>query len=316
MRSGMVRLGSRGSLLALWQANHVKDVLTGQFPGLTVDIRVFTTKGDRILDSPLSRIGGKGLFVRELEEALVRGEIDGAVHSLKDMPVDQPEPLGIVACMPREDARDALISKSGLPLNALGQGAIIGTSSLRRRSQLLAARPDLTIVDLRGNLDTRLRKLSTEGLDAIVVAAAGLKRLGRSDAVTEYLELPLFIPAVCQGIIGIESNAERKDVHALLSTIDDPLSRVAAEAERSFLREVMGGCQVPVAAHANVERDLLRMIGMIGSLDGSECFREQMTSPLADASACGRAVARQCLAAGGRVILERLLSQVDTGFES
>ena len=273
--------GTRGSRLALAQTAWVVERLRLAHPGLTVRTEVIRTKGDVFTDAPLPSIGGKGLFTGEIEAALLAGTIDLAVHSLKDLPTDLPDGLAIGAVPEREDARDVLISRSGAGLDALPPGARVGTGSLRRAAQLRARRPDLCIVDVRGNVDTRLRKLGQEDarLDALVLAAAGLNRLGLAGRVTEYLDLDVMLPAVGQGALAVEVRAADARVLAAVAVLEDHATRIAVEAERAFLRALGGGCQTPAAAFATLEGVTLRLRGMVANPDGSGLRRGEISGP-------------------------------------
>lgn len=307
-RSSLV-IGTRGSRLAVWQAEWIQARLHEIVPALTVTLQRIRTSGDKILDVPLAKIGGKGLFVKEIEEALLQGEIDLAVHSMKDVPTVLPDALEILCVPAREDARDVLIShggRVGLTLDQLPAGARIGTSSLRRQSQLLHHRPDLKIEMLRGNVETRLRKLKQGDYDAIVLAAAGLRRMGWDGEVTEYLSLEVSLPAIGQGALAIEGRREDEFVRALLSELDDPTTHTAAAAERALLDRLQGGCQVPIAAHATIERDHLSLDGLIASPDGTTLIRDAVAGAASDARALGIGLAERLLAAGGDVILRDL----------
>jgi len=273
-------------------------------PDLTVQLTPIRTSGDKILDAPLAKVGGKGLFVKEIEEALLTGRIDLAVHSLKDLPAQLPQGLRIGAVPFREDPRDVLISRAGHPFSRLPEGARVGTSSLRRAVQLLHIRPDFEIVPLRGNLDTRLRKLEREGLDAIVVAAAGIKRLGLEERVTEYLPETICLPAIGQGALAIEVR-EGDAVGDLVAALDHPESRFAVLAERAFLKRLFGSCQVPMAAHARLQHGRLVITGMVASLDGQKLLRETLEGNLQDAEALGTALAETLFASGAEEILKQ-----------
>ncbi len=301
-----VTIGTRGSQLALWQANWVKAELEQMHPGLTVHLTLIKTKGDKILDVPLAKVGGKGLFVKEIEQALLDQQIDLAVHSMKDMPADLPEGLIIGAVPPREDPTDVLISNNHSDFERLPQGARIGTSSLRRASQLLHRRPDLTIVPLRGNLDTRLKKLSTEQLDAIILAAAGIKRLGLGKRITESLKITTMLPAVGQGALCIETRADDERMGSLIAPLDDHKSHTAVTAERAFLKTLEGGCQVPIAGHATVTGQTITMEGLVASLNGDEIIRETLTGPIEAAEQLGVDLANRIIAKGGRTLLDTL----------
>ncbi len=300
-------IATRGSKLALWQAEHVKNRLIALDPGLSVGLLVLKTQGDKILDVPLAAIGGKGLFVKEIEEALLDGRADLAVHSMKDVPAELPEGLTIGAVPEREDPCDMLLSVHHDGLAGLPQGALVGTSSLRRQAQLKALRPDLRIESLRGNLDTRVKKLMDGEFAAIVVAAAGLNRLGLKAPKSERLEPPRFLPAVAQGALGIECREEDGELLALLEGLDHESSRIRVEAERGFLTALEGGCQVPIAGHAVLEgEDLLRLTGLVCDLDGRSPIRRQAVGFAEDAWDLGTELAEEILEAGGREILDAI----------
>ena len=296
-------IGTRSSKLALWQADYIACRLHEKHPSLIVEEKRMTTQGDRILDAPLAKIGGKGLFTKELETAMLAGEIDIAVHSLKDMPTEVPEGLVITAITERYDPGDAVVSPRYQTLAALPPGAKVGTSSLRRRAQLLAARPDLTLFDLRGNVNTRLEKLDAGEYDAIILAAAGLKRLGFEDRITEVLPRALCLPAVGQGALAIEARRDDHEVRKLVDFLRDEAMTDCAAAERAFLETVEGGCQVPVGVYAAVDGDQLSVEAVIASLDGRQRFRDTRTGPRQEARALGRELANVLLDAGGIEIL-------------
>ncbi|MBI2877587.1 MAG: hydroxymethylbilane synthase [Candidatus Tectomicrobia bacterium] len=302
-----IRIGTRGSLLALWQTRWVAARLKELEPGLEVDVRVIQTTGDKILDAPLAKIGGKGLFVKEIEEALLSGQVDLAVHSVKDLPTDLPEGLLLGAVPVREDPWDAWIAREGVPLDQLRSGARIGTSSLRRQAQLLRRRPDWEIVSLRGNLDTRLRKLSSEGLDGIVLAWAGLERMGWADRVTEILPAEVCLPAIGQGALGIEVRQDAEEEMPFLDCLNHPPSYQAVAAERAFLRRLGGGCQVPIAALAEVQGDQLSLRGLVCSPRGDRWVSGKMGGKAGEAPALGQCLAERLLAEGAEAILEALL---------
>lgn len=266
-----VRIGTRGSQLALYQTNHVAAFLQKSHPQIEVEVVIIKTTGDRILDSPLSRIGGKGLFTKEIEKAILESEIDCAVHSLKDLPTDMPAGLEIIAYGAREDVRDVLIAQDGMKLLEIPKGATVATGSLRRRSQLLHLRSDLNLVDIRGNLNTRLHKLEEEGYAGMILAYAGVKRLGLADRVTEILEPEKMLPAVGQGIIAVEAREDDEEINELLAGFNDPDSKSAAFAERAFLRRLEGGCQVPIGVYTSLEKK--KLTGMVASLDGENLIR-------------------------------------------
>ena len=297
-------LGTRGSKLAVQQSEWVQARLRALAPEVTVTLRRIQTSGDKILDVPLANIGGKGLFVKEIEEALLAGEIDLAVHSMKDVPTQLPKGLAILCVPQREDPRDALISRTGCTFKDLPHGAKVGTSSLRRQAQFLHARPDLKIEMLRGNLDTRLRKLREGHYDAIVLAVAGLRRLGWTHEITEYLDPHISLPAIGQGALGIEGRQDDVLVRSLLSRLDHPLTRVAVLAERALLDRLEGGCQVPIAAHATVSGTGLRLEGLVASVDGKEMIRDVVEGTTEHASDVGRQLAERLLARGGDKILK------------
>jgi hydroxymethylbilane synthase len=297
-----LRVGMRGSALSRWQADWVLAGLRAHWPGLAAEVRVFTTSGDRQLDTPLPEIGGKGVFTEELEQALLAGEIDVAVHSLKDLPVAVTPGLGLGAICEREDARDVLISLAGNALAALPAGARVGTSSLRRSVQLLRARADLTIVSLRGNVDTRLRKARQGDYDAIVLAAAGVHRLGLKAAITEYLSFDVMLPAPGQGALAIQCRADDAVTRARLNALDHAPTRAAVEAERAFLSGLGGGCAAPVAAYATVNAEGgLALTGLAASADGRAALR--LSGEGTDPLALGARLAQQALLQGAGAFL-------------
>ncbi len=296
-------IGTRSSKLALIQTNFVRDALLAAHAGLEIELEHITTKGDIVLDRPLSAIGDKGLFVTEIEEALRDGRVDLAVHSAKDLPSELPPDMILAAFPRRADPRDALIALHGERLSELRDGAIVGTSSLRRASQLRRVRPDLQIEDLRGNVDTRLRKLHDGQYDAIVLAAAGLERMGLLAEISEFLDpAEIMIPAVAQGIIGIEIRAEDAATAALLAVLDDHDARIAATAERAFLARIGGGCQVPLAAYARINADQITLDAMIGALDG-RAVRGTRYGLISDPTTLGAELADALLDEGGRELL-------------
>ena len=312
-------VGTRSSQLALWQADFVIGELRKRYPDLAIEKRLMTTKGDKILNAPLAKIGGKGLFTKELETAMLAGEIDIAVHSLKDMPVVVPEGLVITAVTERADAGDALVSQRYGSFGALPEGAKVGTSSLRRRAQLLHARPDLQIVDLRGNVNTRLRKLEEENFDGIILACAGLKRLGFGGRIRQVLPQSLCLPAVGQGALAIESRIDDRETRELLSFLDDGITRACTAAERGFLATVEGGCQVPVGVYAQPvdnadiledahtgKAEAIRVEAVIACLDGRKLFRDSVEGAADEAEFLGISLANKLLDMGGREILRSL----------
>ena len=299
-------IGTRGSKLALWQADYIERRLREQYPELSVTQKRVTTKGDRILDVPLAKIGGKGLFTKELEEEMLSGAIDLAVHSLKDMPAKVPDGLVIAAVTKRLDPGDALVSNRFSSFEELPQGAKVGTSSLRRRAQLLCARPDLEMLDLRGNVNTRLRKLDEGEYDAIVLAVAGLKRLGFADRIRQVLPRDMVLPAVGQGALAIETRADDRETRDMLAFLRDDDTICCTEAERSFLARVEGGCQVPVGVYATAEGDGLNVEAVIASLDGQRFYRGNVKGTRKDAAKLGENLAEKLLGEGGAEILKEL----------
>lgn len=299
-------LGTRGSRLAIWQAEWVQARLREIAPDVAVTLHRIKTSGDMILDVPLAKIGGKGLFIKEIEDALLQGEIDLAVHSMKDVPTVLPKGLEILCVPAREDPRDALISREAKPLDRLPRGARVGTSSLRRQAQLLHRRPDLKIEMLRGNLDTRLRKLRDGEFDAIVLAAAGLKRMGWAEQITEYLPSEVSLPAIGQGALGLEGRRDDAFVRGILAALDHHPTRTAVTAERALLERLEGGCQVPIAAHATLSGERLRLDGLVASVDGCRLVRDSVEGPVADARELGTRLAEQLLRQGGEAILNEI----------
>ena len=302
-------VGTRSSQLALWQADFVIGELAKKYPELVVEKRLMTTKGDKILNAPLAKIGGKGLFTKELETAMLEGEIDIAVHSLKDMPVVVPEGLVITAITQRADPGDAFVSSKYESFQQLPAGAKVGTSSLRRKAQLLHARPDLQIEDLRGNVNTRLRKMEDENFDGIILACAGLKRLGFGDKIRQVLPQTMCLPAVGQGALAIECRQADKETRELLEFLNDRCTRLCTDAERGFLATVEGGCQVPVGVHAVSAEAGIRVEAVIASLDGSTLLRDALEAEVKDAQearAVGVNLAEKLLARGGREILRSI----------
>lgn len=310
LTAAAVTIGTRGSKLALWQANFVKERLEALHPGTRVALEIIKTKGDKILDVPLAKVGGKGLFVKEIEEALLDGRIDIAVHSMKDMPAQIPAGLCIGAVPEREAPLDVMIAREGRPLMELGPGPKIGTSSLRRAAQLRHMRPDIRIMPLRGNLDTRLRKLDDEMLDAIVLAAAGVKRLGMTERITEYLTPEIMLPAVGQGALCVETRREDPLITPLVAPLDHAETHRAVLAERAFLARLEGGCQVPIAGHATLSGDALTLTGLVAGLEGQPVIRETLSGPPAQAAAIGLKLAETLLAKGARTILDTLQTDV------
>ena len=300
-------IGTRSSKLALWQADYIMERLQQQYPDVEIEKCLMTTKGDKILDAPLAKIGGKGLFTKELETAMLEGEIDIAVHILKDMPVVVPEGLVITAITERENPGDALVSNKYNSFAELPEGAKIGTSSLRRKAQLLHARPDFNIQDLRGNVNTRLQKLESENFDAIILAAAGLKRLGFSDRIKEELPKTMCLPAVGQGALAVETREDDTELREMLAFLDDKETRACTITERAFLAAVEGGCQVPVGVYAiSPKPGMVKAEAVIASLDGSKLYRDSIEGPALEGVKLGRELANKLLDMGGRDILKEI----------
>ncbi|MGM9583679.1 MAG: hydroxymethylbilane synthase [Phascolarctobacterium sp.] len=303
----VLKIGTRQSLLALWQSNHIASCLRKQYPECEVVLKKIVTKGDRILDVPLAQIGGKGLFTKEIEEDLLSGEVDLAVHSLKDMPTVLPEGLCLTAITERANVGDAFVSNDYACFEELPLGAVVGTSSLRRKAQLLAARPDLTIRDLRGNVDTRLRKLDEGLYDAVILAAAGLERLGHGDRIRDIIPSGVCLPAVGQGALAIECRTDDAEVRQMLDFLNDQPTVYATTAERAFLGLLEGGCQVPIGVHADVEGEHIKIEAIIAALDGSTVLRDTIEGAAVDAVALGQELGKKMLANGGQEILAAIL---------
>ena len=301
--SRSLRIGTRGSALAIQQTQIVVDALHAAWPDLSVDVMHIRTTGDRIQDVPLAKIGDKGLFVKEIEEALLDGHIDWAVHSVKDLPSELPNGLSVGTLAARSDPRDALVARHGLNLATLPENAVIGTSSLRRRAQLLHWRPDLAIVPVRGNVDTRLRKLETDGLDGIVVAAAGLVRMGWEGRITDIIPPEISLPAVGQGALGIEMRSDDEEAHTLFQPLTCTATQAAVTAERTFLARLQGGCQVPIAAWATVDDSRLCLRGMISDIDGLTLLQGERWGLVHAPEQVGTVLAEELLQRGGEAIL-------------
>jgi len=305
-----ITIGTRGSKLALWQANWVKDRISRNFPEVTVSLKIIKTTGDKILDVPLAKVGGKGLFVKEIEEALFRNEIDLAVHSMKDVPSELPDGLVLAAYTAREDPRDAFVGGSaGLTLEKLPAGSVVGTSSLRRQAHLMRFYPHLKTVSIRGNLDTRIRKIKEQNLAGILLAAAGLKRMGLENRITQFLPEDHFIPAVGQGVLGIETRAKDEAILGVVATLNSIEARDAVMAERAFLKTLEGGCQVPLAAHATIEGDRLNLHGMVAGLDGKQVVEASLSGAREEAPSIGRTLAETLLSRGAGEILKEVYRQ-------
>ena len=298
-----IRIATRKSALALWQAEFVKAELLKHHPELTVELVPMSTQGDKILDTPLAKIGGKGLFVKELETAMLEDRADIAVHSMKDVPVEFPDGLMLSTICEREDPRDAFVSNQFRSIAELPPGAVVGTSSLRRQCQLKAQRPDLQVRDLRGNVNTRLAKLDNGEFAAIILAAAGLLRLGFAERIAGYLPVDQSLPANGQGAVGIECRTSDQRVQALLAPLEHGITRNCVLAERAMNRRLQGGCQVPIGAFATQHGEQITLRGLVGSLDGSEIIRDQVQGPASSAEALGQQLAERLLAAGAGKIL-------------
>ncbi|EMX0223705.1 hydroxymethylbilane synthase [Vibrio fluvialis] len=304
-----IRIATRQSPLALWQAHYVKDALQAAHPGLEVELVTMVTRGDVILDTPLAKVGGKGLFVKELEVAMLEGRADLAVHSMKDVPVDFPEGLGLVTICEREDPRDAFVSNTYASLDELPHGAIVGTCSLRRQCQLKEARPDLVIQELRGNVGTRLGKLDAGEFDAIILAAAGLKRLKLEQRIRSFIEPEQSLPAVGQGAVGIECRLDDARLRELLAPLSHAETTDRVLCERAMNLTLEGGCQVPIGSYALLEGDDLWLRALVGEPDGSHIVRGEIRGPRQDAERLGVELANQLLANGARDILTKLYAE-------
>jgi len=309
MKSHKIIIGSRGSQLALWQANWVKSQLENLHSNADISIRVITTSGDKIKDVPLSKIGGKGLFVKEIEEALLAKEIDLAVHSMKDVPIEIPPELEISIITKRENPLDALISNNGKKLADLPQGAAIGTSSLRRSSQLLKYRNDFKIHPLRGNVDTRLKKVAEGKYDAILLASAGLNRLGWSNRITEEISHEIILPAMGQGALGIETRLDDTKIYDFIASLNHEQTHYEVSAERALVGKLDGGCQVPIGAYAKIEDNLITLKGLVASLDGKIIHKSEIVGPIEDAINIGQDLGEELLKMGANEILEKLIQQ-------
>lgn len=307
MSTDLLRIATRKSPLALWQAEHVRTRLLALHPGLQVELLTMSTQGDRVLDSPLAKIGGKGLFVKELEQGMLEGHADIAVHSMKDVPAELPDGLCISAILEREDPQDAFVSSHYAAIDELPEGARVGTSSLRRQCQLRARRPDLEILDLRGNVGTRLAKLDGGDYDAIILACAGLKRLGLEDRITVALTPEIMLPAIAQGVIGIESRCDDARVRALIEPLNHDLTWQRTQAERAMNATLAGGCQAPVAGYSVIGSTGIELRGLVGRPDGSEIIRGDISGPAEAAAALGTRLAEDLLSRGARPILDELL---------
>ncbi len=308
MKQRIIRIATRQSPLALWQAEYVAERLEKTHPHITTELVKMVTKGDKILDAPLAKIGGKGLFVKELEQGMLDGIADIAVHSMKDVPVEFPEGLHLAVILPREDPCDAFVSNKYQNIADLPANARVGTSSLRRQCQIAERFPGLQILSLRGNVNTRLAKLDAGEYDAIILAAAGLKRLGFTDRITQLLDSSVSLPAIGQGAVGIECRIDDTEMNTLLAPLRDEDSTIRIKAERAMNARLNGGCQVPIAGFAELQNGELFMRGLVGKPDGTVMYRAEMTGPLDQAEVIGRAVADELLASGADDVLKALYS--------
>ena len=307
MKTRRLRIGTRASQLALWQANWVKDELENRYPDLEVTLTKIKTQGDKILDVPLAMVGGKGLFVKEIEEAMLRGEVDIAVHSMKDVPTIFPAGLALRCITEREDPRDIIILRPGVSSwKDLPNSARIGTSSLRRKAQLLHIRPDLKMIDIRGNVETRIRKLTEDDLDGVVLAAAGMKRLGFAGQISEYLPTGISLPAIGQGALGLESRIDDAEINGLIDFFNHSETRCAVIAERAVLRRLEGGCQVPIAAYGTVSGETLSLTGLVSSVDGKDFLRKTVKCHISEAEQTGISLADDLLIMGAGKILNEV----------
>jgi len=311
MQKKLVKVGSRDSVLAMWQTQFVIDRLREATDQYEFEIVSLKTKGDKILDVSLAKIGDKGLFTKELEAGLLSGAVDFAVHSMKDMPTVLPEGLQISSVLKRHNPADVLISERYDSFAALPTGAKVGTSSLRRKAQLLHARPDLKICDLRGNLQTRMRKMREENFDGIILAAAGVERLGWQDQITEELSHAVCLPAVSQGVIGVETRSDDAEMIALVQLIHDKETALCVQAERALLKSLEGGCQIPIGAYAALDGEVLTLEGLIGSLDGKTVIRDCIHGDARQARALGEALAERLAQQGGQAILDEIRMELN-----
>ena len=310
LTENIIRIGTRASLLALWQANWIKDTLEEQNRGVKVELIKIKTTGDKILDVPLAKVGGKGLFVKEIEDALLSNRVDLAVHSMKDVPTDLPEGLHIASITEREDPRDALLSRDGYTMMELPRNAKIGTSSLRRQAQILSVRPDFEINQLRGNLDTRIKKLTTKELDAVILAAAGIRRMGWTDKITECIPTEVCLPAIGQGAVGIETRIDDEAINGLVSRLNHDPTSIAVRAERAFLKKLEGGCQVPIAAYAEIRGDKVKLRGLVGRIDGSEIIKDSLEGSVDRVEDIGEELAEKLLSMGAGEILSEVYGSI------
>lgn len=310
MSKKVIKIGSRDSALAMWQSKFVMEQLEKITDEYTFEIVPLKTKGDKILDVSLAKVGDKGLFTKELEQAMLDGETDLAVHSMKDVPTNLVEGLIIGSILKREDPRDVIISPYGYTFETLPKGAKVGTSSLRRKAQIQNLRPDLQISDVRGNLNTRMRKMHDEKFDALILAAAGVIRMGWSEEISEYLPIELSLPAVSQGAIGIECRADDKEILDLIKKVNDPTTEICVKAERALLRALEGGCQIPIAAHAVIENEEIYLKGLVASLDGKQVIRRDIRGQIAQAEDLGIKLAADLSALGADEILAEIRQEL------
>lgn len=310
MTQKTIRIATRRSPLALWQAEHVAAELRRHHPGIDVELVGMTTRGDQLLDAPLAKVGGKGLFIKELEVGLLDGRADLAVHSMKDVPVEFPEGLGLSTILAREDPRDAFVSNRYRHPDELPAGARVGTCSLRRQCQLAERYPGVELINLRGNVNTRLAKLDAGEFDAIILAAAGLKRLGMDERIARALEPELSLPAIGQGVVGIECRTDDTELHALLQPLDDALTRTRISAERALNARLQGSCQVPIAGYAELDGDRLWLRGLVGKPDGSRVIRAEIRGAAADAEQLGTRLAEDMRAQGADRLLAEILDEL------
>jgi hydroxymethylbilane synthase len=308
MKKEIIRIATRKSPLALWQAEFVRDELLSAHPGLKVELITMSTQGDKILDTPLAKVGGKGLFVKELEQRMLAGDADIAVHSMKDVPVELPDGLYLPVICEREDPHDAFVSNKYKSLDELPQGAKVGTSSLRRQCQLSAVRPDIEILDLRGNVGTRLSKLDDGNYDAIILATAGLKRLKHFDRIQDIIKSEIILPAIGQGAVGIECREDDPDTNELIAVLNHKDTHTRVAAERAFNHKLEGGCQVPIAGYAVLNGDILDMKGLVGQPDGKKIIQDQRSGDRNNAEAIGIELAESLLSQGADVILKAVYS--------
>lgn len=306
MSEDILRIATRKSPLALWQAHFVRDQLQHHHPELKIELVTMTTQGDKILDTPLAKVGGKGLFVKELETGMLEGRADIAVHSMKDVPVEFPTGLHLAVICEREDPRDAFVSNNFKSLEELPQGARLGTSSLRRQSQISALRPDLNIIDLRGNVNTRLKKLDEGEYDAIILAAAGLKRLEFDDRITQFLGTDVCLPAIGQGAVGIECRSDDARVNNLIAPLNDSKTQIRVLAERAMNQRLQGGCQVPIAGYAEFDRGIVLLRGLVGQVDGKQIIRGEIAGSPENVEELGMVLAEDLLSRGADKILNEL----------